>query len=107
MANVLSAKQINGLVNNHKSDKPNDYIESLNLISSQLEGCLKNLGSYVDIKSIEHFDAYSGTVEHAYIRFDLEKKEQPGSLLQASSSSANINDYEFTELTHENIERHG
>lgn len=107
MTKVLIAKQINGLVNNHKLDKPDDYIETLNLISSQLEGCLKNLGSYVDIKSVEHFDTYSGLVEHAYIKFDVEKKEQPGILLDTSSASSNIDDHEFTELMHEKIERHG
>ena len=107
MTKVLSTKQIEGLVNNHKSDKPEDYIKLLNLISSQLEGCIKNLGSYVDIKSVEHFDAYSGVVEHAYIKFDVEKKEQPGVLLNTSSASSNIDDHEFTELMHEIIERHG
>ena len=106
METLLKAKQIDGLVNNHTSNKPEDYIGLLNQISSQLEGCLRNLGSYVDIKSVEHFDTYSGIAEHAHIKFTIERLEQPGNSLLADSSSTNIDDYEFTELTHEKIDRH-
>lgn len=106
METMLKAKRIDGLVNNHTSNKPEDYISLLNLISSQLEGCLRNLGSYVDIKSVEHFDTYSGIAEHAHIKFTIERLEQPGNSLLADSSSTNIDDYEFTELTHEKIDRH-
>lgn len=107
MTTELKAKQIEGLVNDHTSDNPKDYIGLLNLISSQLEGCLKNLGSYVDIKSIEHFDTYSGIAEHTHVKFIVERLEKPGNTLEADASSTRIEDYEFTELTHEKIERNG
>ena len=60
----------------------------------------------MDIKSVEHFDTYSGIAEHAHIKFTIERLEQPGNSLLADSSSTNIDDYEFTELTHEKIDRH-
>lgn len=107
MVTELKAKQIKRLVNDHTSDNPENYIGLLNLISSQLEGCLKNLGSYVDIKSIEHFETYSGIAEHAHVKFTVESLEKPGDTLEADTSSTHIEDYEFTELTHEKIEKNG
>ena len=100
----LKAQKIKGLVSNHKSDDPNDYIDLLNLISSQLPG-LQNLGSFVDIKSIEHTETYNAIAEHTHVKFDVEKLEVPGNFLTADSSSTKIKDYDFVELTHEKIER--
>ena len=106
MATELNSKQIEGLVNNHTFNDPKDYINLLNLISSQLPG-LQNLGSFVDIKSIEHVETYSAIAEHTHLKFSVEPLEQPGNSLTADSSSTRIEDYDFTELTHEKIERHG
>ncbi len=106
MTTKLNAKEIEGLVNDHTSDDPKDYIGLLNLISSQLPG-LQNLGSFVDIKSIEHIETYSAIAEHSHIQFTVEKLEQPGNDLEADSSSYRIEDYDFTELTHEKIDRNG
>ena len=70
------------------------------LFAKQIEGLVND-------KSIEHFYTYSGIAEHAHVKFTVESLEKPGKTLEADSSSTRIEDYEFTELTHEKIERNG
>ena len=71
----------------------------LNTVSFQIPGCINNLGSFVEITAIEHFDAYCAYAENTHICFTTHNGESPGNKLQRDRSSTRTEDYEFNQLT--------
>ena len=77
-----------------ESKNPEDFIEVLNTISSELGG-VSNLGVFCDIKSIEQTCAVLSKVEEQFIHVETEKGEQPYDHLENDGSSAEPYDYDF------------
>ena len=98
-------KVIDGIQVNRESVSPEDFVALLNEVSFKLD-CLRNLGSYVNIMSVEQSETYCVVASNTYVKFDVNNNEKPGATLKKDSSSTDPNDYDFTALTHEEISRY-
>lgn len=90
---------VEGLNINPLSSSQDDYIKTMDIVSSHIEGCIKNLGTYVDIISIEHCETYCAIAENMYINFTVKNREASGNDLKADNSSTRLEDYDYSELT--------
>ncbi len=90
----FKTKVIDNLEMSIESTNPEDYIETLNTISSEMGG-VTNLGVFCDIKSIEHTSALLSDVEEQFIHVEVVKDEQPYNYLNNDGSSTKPYDYDF------------
>lgn len=91
--------KVDGLSIDHSSLDEDKIVLLMNQISAQIEGCVDNLGSFADIKSIECYETYSGIAESTHIKFTTRQLEAYGNSLTFIPSSNKIEDYDYAELT--------
>lgn len=99
--NSYITKVINGLSPDHKTNDKAIIEEQLNILSHQIDGCVDNLGAFVDVVSIEHFETYSALAENVHIKFTVHEDEAYGNYLRPDRSSYQVEDYDYHELTGE------
>lgn len=90
---------IDDLPIDHITAEEEQIVVLMNFVATKINNCVQSLGTIAEIKSIEHFETYTGVAENSHIKFITKASSLPGNTLKSDGSSIRISDYDYAELT--------